>query len=241
MTTTPAIRAMFVPAGVVYPTLAVVKGLKVRGDSIPPGIKEGFVPHRYTYRQIRLAWWRVQRFIKYRVLHVDDTPHRIALGVAIGFFVTWTPTMGLQMALTVVLCTIFRANKLVGVPFVWISNPLTTIPIYYPSYVLGVWMTPGARTKTLADWQEMIRCVFGVELAFWERPLEFWRFAIEVAGPLWVGGLLMGLVIGAAVYWITYVTVVRYRRRFGHPRRQIEAAGPQTGSPAPADPSDSEA
>ena len=61
------------------------------------------MPHRYLYRRLRMALWQTERFIKYRVLHVDDTPHRIALGVALGFFVTWTPTIGVQIVLILLL------------------------------------------------------------------------------------------------------------------------------------------
>jgi hypothetical protein len=32
-----------------------------------------------------------------KFLMLDDTPHRIALGIAIGVFVAWTPTVGVQM------------------------------------------------------------------------------------------------------------------------------------------------
>jgi len=181
------------------------------------------MPHRYIYRRVRMALWRAQRFIKYRVLHVDDTPHRIALGVGLGFFVMWTPTIGLQMLLVLLLCTLFRANKLVGVPFVWLSNPLTIIPIYYPSYWLGVRLVPGAQAVSLADWRRMVTQVFNGDgdLAWWDRAMGFWRFALDIAAPLWVGSILVALLVGGAVYWLTYVGVVRYRRRFGHHRSQV--------------------
>ncbi|HKI70697.1 MAG TPA: DUF2062 domain-containing protein, partial [Verrucomicrobiae bacterium] len=86
---------------------------------------------------------RIERFFVYRVLHVDDTPHRIALGVAVGIFVAWTPTVGFQMILTIILATLLRANKLVGIPFVWISNPFTLGVIYYPNYLLGKFILQG--------------------------------------------------------------------------------------------------
>ncbi len=169
--------------------------------------------------------------MKYRILHVDDTPHRIALGVGIGFFVTWTPTMGFQMILTVILCTLFRANKLVGVPFAWISNPATIVPVYYPNYRVGVVLTPGTEAKTLADWREIIQCVLDPALSLWERMTSPWRFAMEIFRPLWVGSIVVGLVIGGIMYWVTYVGVVHYRRRFGPPPSGgADATGP--GEPA---------
>ena len=179
------------------------------------------MPHRYLYRRLRMALWQTERFIKYRVLHVDDTPHRIALGVALGFFVTWTPTIGVQIVLILLLCTLFRANKLVGVPFAWLSNPLTIIPVYYPSYWLGVHLLPGAQAASLVDWRAMVGRVFDGDLSYWDRAIGFWRFALEIAAPMWVGSILIALLIGGAAYWLTYTFVVQYRRRFGHQRPRV--------------------
>ncbi len=191
------------------------------------------MPHRYIWRQLRTVGWRLQRFVKYRILHVDDTPHRIALGVAIGFFVTWTPTVGLQMALTVALCMLLRANKLVGVPFVWISNPVTIVPIYYPSYLLGVALTPGASTKTLDDWRDMVARVFDGDLSWWDRVTGFWDFGLEIAAPLWAGSLVVALAIGGVMYAVTYFGVVRYRRRFGHPSKLRKGTPTEQAADAP--------
>ena len=80
---------------------------------------------------------RVEHFVIYRVLHADDTPHRLALGIALGMFVGWTPTVGLQMLLVVLLAPSFRVNPIVGIPIVWVSNPFTIVPIYFSNYWFG--------------------------------------------------------------------------------------------------------
>ena len=85
-------------------------------------------PH--VLARFRSPWQRVRHFVLHDILHADDPPHRLALGVAIGMFVTFTPTVGLQMVLVGVLAWLLRANKLVGLPVVWLSNPATVVPIY---------------------------------------------------------------------------------------------------------------
>ncbi len=167
---------------------------------------------RTVWKRFRALYRRIPRFVVYRVLHVDDTPHRIALGVAVGVFVTLTPTIGLQMVLVVALATLLQANKLVGIPFVWASNPLTLVPIYYPSYRLGAALLPGWEGKPLRWWEQQVRVLFSRNTGWFERFLAPWDFAKEVAVPLWVGSILMGLAAGALAYWLTYVGVVRYRR-----------------------------
>mgnify|MGYP001008765280 CR=1 FL=1 len=43
------------------------------------------------------------RFFLHQVLHCDDSPHRLALGAALGTLVAFTPTIGFQMAIVVLL------------------------------------------------------------------------------------------------------------------------------------------
>lgn len=168
---------------------------------------------------IRFVARRIERFFIYRVLHVDDTPHRIALGVAIGIFVTWTPTIGLQMVLTIALATLLRANKFVGVPFVWISNP-ATLWLYYPNYKVGRWMLPGDYPEP--DFLKAIVLTGG-----WpERIRTFWETTSEILAPLWIGSIVVALVLGAITYVVIRYAVVNYRNRLELRRlRRRRAAG----------------
>jgi len=154
---------------------------------------------------------RLKRFFIYRVLHVDDTPHRIALGLAIGIFVTWTPTIGLQMALTVALALLLRANKAVGVPFVWISNPFTLLPIYWPSYWLGCRLLGGDHDSRLFFDFLAAAATHGSIL---ERLGAFWKGVSLIFWPLWLGSVIVALVLGVLVYFATLLAVVKYREHW---------------------------
>ncbi|MCK5473761.1 MAG: DUF2062 domain-containing protein, partial [Planctomycetes bacterium] len=68
---------------------------------------------------------------------MNDTPHRIAMGTALGLFVAWTPVLGLHILMVLGLALLLRANKFVAIVFIWVNNPLTMAAIYYPSYLLG--------------------------------------------------------------------------------------------------------
>jgi uncharacterized protein (DUF2062 family) len=178
---------------------------------------------------VRYVLKRLKDFFIYRVLHVDDTPHRIALGLAIGIFVTWTPTIGLQMVITIALAALFRANKVVGVPFVWISNPFTLVPIYYPNYLVGAWLlrSPNAWDSVAAalsadGWWETLKALRD---AGWN---VFW--------PLWIGSILVGLALGTLTYFVTRYAVIRYREHWHrkHPDAPHPSPGPDAGPDAPA-------
>ncbi len=177
------------------------------------------MPVRYVLR-------RVQRFFIYRVLHVDDTPHRIALGVAIGVFMAWTPTIGLQMILTVLLSASLKANKFVGVPFVWISNPLTVPFIYGPSYALGRFLLGSKDAKP--DFLHAI----ALESGWLDTVRVWWSETLRVFWPLWVGSFLTALVLGGVSYLLVHYAVRTYRehragrRRLREERRKSRAQIP---------------
>lgn len=166
------------------------------------------MPHRFLIR-------RAKRFFIYRVLHVDDTPHRIAMGVAIGIFVTWTPTIGLQMMLTVALAWLFRANKLVGLPFVWISNPLTVSLIYGPNYYLG--KTILGTNAPAPDFMRALQC----DGTLVERVQAWWAETYKVLTPLWLGSILVALLLGVIAYFATKYAVIEYRKILHHHQEKV--------------------
>ena len=142
-------------------------------------------------------------FVKFRILHVDDSPHRIALGVAIGFFCGWTPAIGIQMMMVLVLATLLRANKLVGLPIVWITNPLTAAPVYYFNWLVGRGLTSGILRHDQATRESFIKTVesfggFGHALGHLFEA-EFWQalgaMMIKFGVELWVGSLVIGFLL----------------------------------------------
>jgi uncharacterized protein (DUF2062 family) len=118
---------------------------------------------------------------------------------------------------------LFRANKLVGVPVAWVTNPLTIAPIFYGNYVVGAYLVPGGHVKTWAHWQQLAARVFSPGQGMLERGREILSMAVDIALPLWVGSLIVGLFVGGLSYWVTYTAVVRARRRLAA-RRAKKAA-----------------
>ena len=177
---------------------------------------------------VRYVVNRIKRFFIYRVLHVDDTPHRIALGVAIGIFVTWTPTIGLQMVLTVALAWLLRANMLVGVPFVWISNPLTLLPIYGTNTVVGAWLVGNG-----TDCWGKIAAATQFRGGLIAQMQAWWEATWEIFWPLWLGSIIVGLTLGAILYPLTYYLVIAYRRHYHRVHPDRKSLGEGTAPPAP--------
>ena len=69
-----------------------------------------------------IGFWR-------KLLQLDDTPESIALGAAVGMFVAWTPTVGIQMVVVILLALVIPMNRLAALIVIYISHPLTMIPM----------------------------------------------------------------------------------------------------------------
>jgi uncharacterized protein (DUF2062 family) len=56
----------------------------------------------------------------------------VSAAFAIGLFAAWIPTPG-QMVIAAIIALYFRANLPISVALVWITNPLTMPPMFYPT------------------------------------------------------------------------------------------------------------
>jgi len=161
--------------------------------------------------------------VVHNILHLDDTPHRIAFGVFLGFVVGATPTIGLQMVIYVTLAALLGANKISGILPVWLSNPLTAVPLYYSNWRIGRFFLGGDGDSELS--QRMLEQVVGIpgqDLPLWERLFSgtFWKAAFDafvaMGAELWLGSVLVGVVCGALGYWASYRGVLAFRERRKH-------------------------
>ena len=167
---------------------------------------------------------RIRRFIMHTVLGADDTPHRIAWGFAIGMFIAFTPTFPFQMGLIFLTSWALGANKLVGVPLAWLTNPLTMGPIYYACYVLGCHML----LVPVGDVH------FGEALAAATPQEQFKLFMDEVwriFWPLLVGCTAVGLVLAVPSYFVVKQAVIRHRRRVAEKRLRLSGQFPVPDGP----------
>lgn len=162
---------------------------------------------------------KARRFLVHNVLHVDDSPHRLALGVGLATLVAFLPLVGIQTILAVALAALFRANKAVCVPVVWITNPITLWPIYGGCLALGRFILPGgtAHASEVDTLSQLATRTGGFSdlftLAFWG---DFFTWAAGLGVELWVGCIIVGVVFGVASYFASRWAVAWYREKYKH-------------------------
>lgn len=145
-----------------------------------------------------LKWWSSPRALLRAILMLDDTPHAVALGAAIGMFIGLTPTVGIQMGLVMVVAFLTSRlcyfNRVAALLTVYISNPLTMVPLYWFNYKLGLLMVTS---------DEVSRDAFQGMLEY-QGAREWWdtlvALALEVGVPLLVGSLIVATVASLLTY-----------------------------------------
>lgn len=130
----------------------------------------------------------------------------IAKGIAIGLFCAFLP-MPFESLPAIFIAAMIRGNIPFAVAGVWISNPLTWIPLYTPCYVLG--------SKLL-----------GLD------PIPIEQITIlgfgSHYGALWLGCLIVGGFVSLTAHFvISYMWTSQVRKRWRR-RQLLRLAGNKT-------------
>ena len=162
------------------------------------------------------------------LLHVEDSPSRVALAFALGVFIAFFPVLGVHTAMAIAAALVFRLNKVALLAGTFANNPWTVAPMYSAGTLLGCAVL-GVSPASLGaiDWDLSGRA-FYESLVAGLRPLLV---------PFVVGNLTLGALAGATAFALLRTLLARRRRVI--PR---DLSGPVPGdlpTPAPtiADPS----
>ncbi|MCX7099963.1 MAG: DUF2062 domain-containing protein [Methylobacter sp.] len=162
-------------------------------------------------------WWgrRLQHVIMKllrRIISLDDTPYRIAMGSACGIFSSALPVFG-QTFISIVLARLFSVSVIASIPWSWISNPLTTLPIWYGGYKLGLYLLPD-QGKALS-YAEIAAILQNFDRLTWSEGLLLMSTTVwDAMQPLWLGTSLLGITMAIPGYLLVYYFVDwRQRRR----------------------------
>lgn len=181
-----------------------------------------------------LAWFGSPRRWLRAVLLLDDTPHSIALGTAIGMFLAFTPTVGLQMVLVGIVAVLtrrlFHFNRLAALLMVYITNPLTIVPIYWACYRLGTIWFPADISRE--DFEHLLHYE-----GFDEWWTSFVELSVGIGLPLFFGSFIVST-ITALVSYPTILWLLKQVRGEGPPSALAAQAATgsesRTKTPAPA-------
>lgn len=139
-----------------------------------------------------------ERLFRSWLVSFKEHPERLVRGLAIGVFCGMLPMLG-QGFVAIALAWIFRGNKVAAFSATFVSNPVTTAPIFALDYLVG-------RLILGKESAELPR----VSLAHWAAWLDLgWEFILT----MFVGGVAVGLVASVAAFFVGRVVLQRVKMR----------------------------
>lgn len=145
------------------------------------------------------------------IVAIRETPRQVALGVALGSFIAFTPFIGLQMLLAALVATVVGASKKAAMLAVWISNPVTMGPIFAFTYHLGLlFIAPDSASASTSSATAPAGGVVPGSTVTLGFLLDSGQGMLM---PLLIGGAVVGLLAGALSYSLTRRGVEAFQAR----------------------------
>lgn len=159
-------------------------------------------PARIAERALEMFWPRggVQRgwlYLWHRLKRLRHHPHSVALGFAIGVFVSFTPFLGLHLAFCVGMSIFLRVSILASLIGQVVGNPVTLPFIWLSSYQLGNVLLNRQSSAASADMGTLMEKFFSFETIG------------SIFLPMMTGGAVLGLVFASLSYAGIYYAMTR--------------------------------
>lgn len=117
-------------------------------------------------------------------------PHLMAGGFAVGTFIAFTPTSGIQMLIAGAICVLLRINLPFALVATWITNYFTTPFIYYWCYRVG-----GFILGKHLEWHTLTKEIVHSP----EKVLG------DILPSLWLGSIIIGGISASIIYWVIFL------------------------------------
>ena len=139
------------------------------------------------------------------VLHLDDSPSRIALALAVGVFISCTPFYGLQTLLSLGIATIFRLNKAATITGTWLNLPWFAPFVYGLALHVGGLIVPDPQGIDATAIAGLLRTSASLS---WANVAQLLR---DVSLALLIGTTVVGAAAGIVTFVVVFV-LLRHRR-----------------------------
>ena len=146
-------------------------------------------------------WRRRLTAHKGHLIRLNDTPHSVALGAAVGMFFGFTPLFGLKTLLSILVAWALKSNKIAAAITVTLHDlilPAAPVILFW-EYKIGTWIMSGrwprARFRALAvrDYME-------------------WTTFFTLGKPTLVGSLFLALPSALILYFAVRGFLARARQ-----------------------------
>lgn len=155
--------------------------------------------------------FRLSKYYYLKFTRLKGDPKSLAMGTAIGVFVGLTPTIPLHTVIILCIAMLTRTSAIAAIIASWIvCNPLTYLPIYYFSMVIGNTLTPfelnWSRIKLLIE-------SLTSQQGFFHSMQDIIGLGFEAVVIMVFGGILLALPFAVISYYISHNLFINIRKR----------------------------
>jgi uncharacterized protein len=159
-------------------------------------------PARIFERAREVVWPRggLQRgwvYLWHRLKRLRHHPHSVAMGFAIGVFISFTPFLGLHLAFCVGMALFLRVSILASLIGQTVGNPATLPFIWLSSYQLGNVLLQRQGSVAASDMGSLLEKFFSLETVG------------SIFLPLLTGGFVLGALFAVLSYAGIYYAMTR--------------------------------
>lgn len=175
-----------------------------------------------------MGWRRLGMYLLMRLTRLSGTAHTIALGFACGAAISFTPFVGLHIALAVLLAWLFRGHLIAAVVGTVVGNPWTFPFIWLATYKLGQMMLGSGEAASwpavtlfkhvMVDLGELVWPALTGNVS-WEALKEVLIDLRALIWPMTIGSIPLALLAGL----VTYFPLVRAINAFQETRQRRRA------------------
>ena len=164
----------------------------------PPSEPQKYGPNLQGWLQRKKKWLADHHMT---LVTMNDTPHSVALGSAIGIFFGFVPVYPLKTLFSIAVAWICRCNKIAAAIAVTLHDVLIFVmpAVYFAEYKMGCWALhrpPPAHR---------IRFHFAL------HDYLHWDFFQRLFWPAFVGSLFLAIPSAIAIYCVMRLLISRAR------------------------------
>lgn len=170
-----------------------------------------------------MGWIRAFKYTKHRIVRLSDTSQKIALGLAIGAAISFTPIIGTHFIQAGFIAYLLRANFLAALIGTFAGNPWTFPFMWWAAISFGAFLFEMFGLPASATIPDEASPKIILQM-MWDQPFR-------VFAPWFVGGYLLGFMSIPLSYTIFYQLVkgAKAARRRARERKLHRFAKEVTG------------
>ena len=145
-------------------------------------------------------WAKIKSKIKYwinRTRALNGEPRYVAMGMAVGIFVSATPTIPFQTFIAVTMAFMMRGSKSAAAIGVWLSNPITLPVFYLASYKTGALLLGISNGTDFSG----------------HTTVDLLKIGFDISLAAMTGGVVIGIILALGAYFATHKIVTKIRSR----------------------------